>query len=77
VVKKESENILKYGDVTTEIQHLWNVKTEVIQLILGATGNVSESFTKYLSNIAGKQDIKELQKAAILGTAHTIWKVLI
>ena len=76
VMKKEAENILKYGEVTTEIQNLWNVKTEVIQLIIGVTGSVSESFTKYLSNIPGKQDIKELQKTAILVTAHTIWKVL-
>jgi hypothetical protein len=75
-MKKEAENILKYGEVTKEIHHLWNVKTEVIQLIIGATKSVSESFTKYLSNIPGKQDIKKLQKTAILGTAHTIWKVL-
>ena len=27
---------------------------------------------KYLSNITGKQEIKELQKTAILGTAHTL-----
>jgi hypothetical protein len=52
------------------------LKTEVIQLITEATGSFSESFTKYLSNIPGKQDIKKLQKAAILGTVHTIWKVL-
>jgi hypothetical protein len=75
-MKKEAENILKYGEVTTEIQRLWNIKIEVIQLIIRATGSVSESFAKYLSNIPGKRDIKELQKAAILGTAHTIWKVL-
>jgi hypothetical protein len=24
VMKKEAENILKYGEVTTEIQSLWN-----------------------------------------------------
>jgi hypothetical protein len=77
VMKKEAENILKYGEVTTEIQRLWNIKIEVIQLIIRATGSVSESFAKYLSNIPGKQDIKELQKTAIVGTAHTIWKVLL
>jgi hypothetical protein len=29
-----------------------------------------------MSNISGKHEIKELQKTAILGTAHTLWKVL-
>jgi hypothetical protein len=30
----------------------------------------------YLNNIIGKHDIKELQKTAILGTAHVFQKVL-
>jgi hypothetical protein len=30
VVKKETEKILKYKDPTIEIQHMWNVKTNVI-----------------------------------------------
>jgi len=33
--------------------------------------------TQYLSNIRGKHEIKKLQKAAILGTAHILRKVLI
>jgi hypothetical protein len=45
-------------------------------IIIGATGTNSKSFRKYLSSIPGKHDIKELQKTAILGTAHTLRKVL-
>jgi hypothetical protein len=45
-------------------------------VIIGATGNVSKSFTKYLSSIPGKHKVKELQKTAILGTAHTLRKVI-
>jgi len=48
VIKKEAENILKYKDLTIEIQHMWNVKTKVIPVIIGATGTVSKSFTKYV-----------------------------
>ena len=33
-------------------------------------------FRKYLSNIPGKHEIKELQKPTILGTAHILQKVL-
>jgi hypothetical protein len=50
---------------------------KVIPVIIGATGTISESFTKYLSNISGKHEVKNLQKKAILGTAHILWKVLI
>jgi hypothetical protein len=54
---------------------MWNVKTKVTAVIIG-TQTISESFRKYLSNIPGKHKIKELQKTAILGTAHIFRKVL-
>jgi len=76
VIKKESEKILKYKELTIEIQRMWNVKTKVIPVIIGATGTISKSFRKYVSNIPGKHEVKELQKTAILGTAHIQRKVL-
>jgi hypothetical protein len=76
VIKKEAEKILKYKDLIIETQRMWNVKTKVKPVIIGATGTISESFTKYLSSVSGKHDIKELQKTAILGTAHTLREVL-
>ena len=39
-------------------------------------GTISKSFRKYVSNIPGKHEVKELQKTAILGTAHILRKVL-
>ena len=76
VIKKEADRILKYEDLTIEIKHTWNVKTKVIPVIIGATGTISKSFRKYVSNIPGKHEVKELQKTAILGTAHILRKVL-
>jgi hypothetical protein len=73
--KKEAKNILKYKDLTIEIQHMWNIKTKVIPAITGTTGTISKSLRKYLSNILGGHKIKELQKTAILGTAHLLQKV--
>jgi hypothetical protein len=35
-----------------------------------------KSFRKYLSNVRGKHEIKELQQTAILSTAHLLRKVL-
>ena len=56
---------------------MWNVKTKVIAVIIGATGTISNTFIKYVNNIPGKHEVKELQKKAILGTAHIFRKVLI
>jgi len=75
VIKKETEKILKYKDLTIEIQLMWNVKTKVIPVIIGAIGTISKSFREYVSNIPGKHEVKELQKTAILGTAHILRKV--
>jgi hypothetical protein len=76
VINKEVEKIQKYKDLTIEIQRMWNVKTKVIPVIIGATGTISKSFRKYVSSIPGKHEVKELQKTAILGTAHILRKVL-
>jgi hypothetical protein len=74
---QEAEKILVCKDIIIEIQRMWNVKAKVIPGLMGATGTISKSFRQYLSNIPGNHEIKELQKTAILGTAHIIWKVLI
>jgi hypothetical protein len=78
VIKKEDNYILKYRpkDLIVEIQRMWNVKTEVIPVIIGATGTISKSLIKYLSNIPGKHKMKELRETVILRTAHMIRKVL-
>jgi hypothetical protein len=68
VIKKEAENILKYKDLTIEIQRLRKVKTSVIPVIIGATGTISKSFRKYVSHIPGNHEVK--------GTAHILRKVL-
>jgi hypothetical protein len=44
---------------------MWNVKTKALPIII-----------KYQSSIPGKHEVKELQKTAILGTAHILRKVV-
>ena len=55
---------------------MWNVKKKMIPVIIGVTGTISKSFRKYVSNISGKHEVKELQKTAILGTTHILRIVL-
>ena len=76
-MKEEAKKVLNCKDLTVKIQRMWNIKTKMIPVITGATGTISISFRKYLSNVPGKHDIGELQKTAILGTAHIFRKVLI
>jgi len=55
---------------------MWSLKEKVIPLITGVTGTISKSLRQYLNNITGMHENKELQKKAILGTVHILWKVL-
>jgi hypothetical protein len=55
---------------TIEIRGKWNTKTKVIPVTSGATGIIEILFGKYLSNVPGNYNFKELQETAILGTAY-------
>jgi hypothetical protein len=40
--KEKTEKILKYKNLTIQIQCMWNVKTNVIPVIIRATGTISK-----------------------------------
>jgi len=50
---------------------MWNVKTRLTPVIIGGTGTISKSLRKYVSDIPGNHDVKELQKTVILGTSES------
>jgi len=76
VIKKEAEKILKFKELTIENQRMWNVKTKAIPVIIGVIRTISKSLRPYLNNIPGRHEMKELQKTAIMGTAHILHKAL-
>jgi hypothetical protein len=46
---------------------MWNVKTRVIPVIIGATGTISKSFRKYVSTIPGNHEVKETTESCHIG----------
>jgi len=55
-----------------------NNKSDMIPLTTGATGTISNSFTKYLINVPAKHEIKEIAKIkSTLDAAQLLRKVLI
>jgi hypothetical protein len=52
---------------------MWNVQVKVILVITVATGTISKSLRQYLSDLPGKQEIKELQTNSHIGHCiHTV-----
>ena len=76
VLKKETEKRSKYKDQQIEISRLWNVKTKVIAVVVGALGNMSDNFNKEIESIPGKTSAEDFQNIAMNGTAHILRKVL-
>jgi hypothetical protein len=76
VIKKEAKKIFKYKNLIIEIQRMCNVTARVIPVVIGATGTISKSLRQYVSDIPGKNEIKEVQKSAVLGTTYILQKVL-
>ena len=72
IQKKTTEKMSKY----TECQRIWNKKVEVIPVIIGATGIVDRNIKSFIRKIPGSHNIYNLQRSAILGTAHILRKVL-
>ena len=69
MLKKEAEMILQYEDLRLKFS---DVKAKVIPVIIGATGTISKTYRKYVNNIPGKHETKELQKSSRFGhCTHT------
>ena len=77
VIKEEAQNIRKYRDLTIEITAHVECESKSDTSNNGATGTISKYFRRYVCNLPRMRDIKELQKIAILFTAHILREVLI
>jgi hypothetical protein len=51
---------------------MWNVNSKCDAGNNWSDWNLSNSSRKYLSNIPGNDEVMELQKTAIFGTAHML-----
>jgi len=74
-MQQEAEKKLKYKNLCTEIQRMWNVKCMIIPLITGNTGLVTKGLKKKFGS-QSRKTFDSLHKAAMLGTSHIIQKVL-
>ena len=73
---KEMEKIEKYQDLAREVQKLWNMRTKVIPIIIGALGTTPKKLSERLDDLGIGTRIVELQKTVIIYSARILRKVL-
>ena len=49
VIWKKAEKTLRYLNLTRETRRVWNIKTNVVPSIRGASANISKSLIKYMN----------------------------
>ena len=73
---EKEEKIKKYQDLRRKIAKLWSIKTSVVPIVVIALGTVTNNLGKHLKTIGVTATVELLQKAALLGTAWILRKVL-
>ena len=76
VETKQREKTEKYQDLRREIQKLWNMKTNIVPIIIGALGTPSPKLKDNLQELGLNTKINEIQKTVLLNTARILRKVL-
>lgn len=77
ILTKEAEKINKYRDLEIEVKRMWNTKTKIVPVIIGALGTLKKGFNNNLEKLPGKPRPNEVQKITLLGTAHILRKFLL
>ena len=52
IEEKEKNKIEKYQDLGRELQKIWNVKVEIMPLVVGFLGAIRKQFGKRLNQIS-------------------------
>jgi hypothetical protein len=77
VAATKVEKLSKYKDLEIEIARMWRMKVRTVPVVIGALGSVQNGTNALISQIpADNLQIQQLQKIALLGSAHILRKFL-
>ena len=76
VEKKEVEKNLKYVDLSIEISRMWQMKVEIIPIVIGALGTSTFVHQKNLKKLGPQLSSSILQNIVLYGTAHILRRTL-
>ena len=76
IALKEIEKKSKYKDLEVEIQRIWQMKTIVLPVVIGALGTAKKGMVENIEKVAKGASVTEIQKICMLESARILRKVL-
>ena len=73
---KEFQKLSKYKDLEIEVTNMWEFKTNIIPVVIGALGMIKKGTQNFIDQIPGKPSLQEIQKIVLTSTAHILRKDL-
>ena len=73
---KEFDKLSKYKDLQLEIERMWQLKTTVIPVVVGALGMVKKGVLNHFKLIPGETNLQEIQKIVLTSISHILRKAL-
>ena len=73
---KESEKKDKYLDLASELKKLWNMKVEIVPVVIGALGTITKGLLKGLEDLEVGGRVETIQTTALLRPARILRWVL-
>ena len=74
--KKFRKRLDNYSELRLEVARMWNKKTVVVPIIIGALGSVPKDLQSYLKQLDIPYDLNILQHSVLLDTPNILRKVL-
>ena len=69
---KEFEKLLKYKDLQIEVERMWQLKSSIIPIVVGALRLVKKGTGKHLEKIPGKKNLEKIKKKIVLTSKRSI-----
>ena len=76
IALKEIEKKSKCKDLQLEILRMWQMKTEVIPVVVGALGTIKKGMVGNIKRVSERANATETRKFSLLGSARILRKVL-